>query len=420
MQMRTLLQTDSTADCFWLFFGGCLVFLMQAGFALLEAGSIRSKNVKNILLKNTLDACLGAVLWWACGYSFAFGAVGSDPNNFIGGKDFFSALEKPDDTTYYAFWFFQWTFAAAAATIVSGAVAERCSLIGYACYTCLITAFVYPVVVYWAWSGSGFLGDGKVGAALIDFAGSGVVHMTGGGAALMGAIFLGPRIGKFDAEGKAVDIPGHSAALQCLGTFILWFGWYGFNCCSTGAFGDMVLASKVAVTTTMAAAGGGLSALACDIGIGGNKADLPPILNGILAGLVSITAGCSVTEPWAAFVMGLIGGVVYTFSCKLLLMLKIDDPLGASPVHFFAGMWGVFAAGLFATKENNGAFYGADDAGKQVGMQCLGILVIAAWTCGLSGLMFFVLNMFGVLRVPPEDEQVGMDESHHGGKAYDM
>ena len=134
----------------------------------------------------------------------------------------------------------------------------------------------------------------------------------------------------------------------------------------------------------------------------------------------TITAGCSVTEPWAAFVMGLIGGVVYTFSCKMLLMLKIDDPLGASPVHFFAGMWGVFAAGLFATKENNGAFYGADDAGKQVGMQCLGILVIAAWTCGLSGLMFFVLNMFGVLRVPPEDEQVGMDESHHGGKAYDM
>ncbi len=137
--MRTLLQTDSTADCFWLFYGGCLVFLMQAGFALLEAGSIRSKNVKNILLKNTLDACLGAVLWWACGYRFAFGAVGSDPNNFIGGKDFFSALEKPDDTTYYAGWFFQWTFAAAAATIVSGAVAERCSLIGYACYTCLIT-----------------------------------------------------------------------------------------------------------------------------------------------------------------------------------------------------------------------------------------------------------------------------------------
>ena len=404
----------SNEDCFWLFFGGCLVFFMQAGFALLEAGSIRAKNTKNILIKNSLDACLGAILWWSLGYSFAFGA---DGNTFIGGKDFFSALDKPASTTYYAFWFFQWAFAATAATIVSGAVAERCTLTAYACYTCFLTAFVYPVVVYWTWSGEGWLGNGDIGPGLIDFAGSGVVHMTGGGAALMGAYFLGPRIGKFGADGKPVDIPGHSSSLQCIGTFILWFGWYGFNCCSTGAWGDMVLASKCAVTTTLAAAAGGLSALACEV-IEGKNADLPPILNGILAGLVSITAGCSVTEPWSAFILGLVGGVVYTYACKLLIKFKIDDPLSASPVHFFCGAWGVLGAGLFATKANNGLFTGGATSGKQIGVQIAAIFAIAAWTCILSGLLFFGLKAAGLLRVSSESEEKGMDESKHGGSAY--
>ena len=416
---RSLLQEyDSTAaDCFWLFFGGCLVFFMQAGFALLEAGSIRAKNVKNILIKNCLDACIGAILWWACGYSFAFGVEGDSPNKFIGGKDFFSALDKPDSTTYYAFWFFQWAFAATAATIVSGAVAERCALSGYAAYTFFLTAFVYPVVVHWTWSSEGWLTDGDIGPGFLDFAGSGVVHMTGGGAALVGAYFLGPRIGKFGADGKPVDIPGHSAVLQCLGTFILWFGWYGFNCCSTGAWGDMALATKCAVTTTMAAAAGGISALACEVFMG-KQADLPPILNGILAGLVSITAGCNVTEPWSAFVLGIIGGIVYTFSCKLLLALQIDDPLGAAPVHFFCGAWGVIGTGLFASKRYNGLLTGGSTGGKQLGIQCLGVLAIAAWTCIVSGILFFTLKTLGYLRVDAETEEKGMDESKHGGTAY--
>ena len=413
--MRALQETfDVTnADCFWLMFGGCLVFFMQAGFALLEAGSIRAKNTKNILIKNSLDACLGAILWWFCGYSFAFGVQGDSPNKFIGGKDFFSALDKPASTTYYAFWFFQWAFAATAATIVSGAVAERCTLTAYAAYTCFLTAFVYPVVVHWTWSSEGWLTDGDIGPGLLDFAGSGVVHMTGGGAALMGAYFLGPRIGKFEADGTPVDIPGHSSSLQCLGTFILWFGWYGFNCCSTGAWGDMVTATKVAVTTTLAAAAGGISALGCEV-VAGKNADLPPILNGILAGLVSITAGCNVVEPWAAFVLGLIGGVVYTISCKLLIKMQIDDPLSASPVHFFCGAWGVIGTGLFATKANNGLLAGGATGGKQLGIQFLGVLAIGAWTCILSGLLFIALKATGKLRVDPETEEKGMDASKHG------
>ena len=419
--MRALQETfDVTnADCFWLMFGGCLVFFMQAGFALLEAGSIRAKNTKNILIKNSLDACLGAILWWFCGYSFAFGVQGDSPNKFIGGKDFFSALDKPASTTYYAFWFFQWAFAATAATIVSGAVAERCTLTAYAAYTCFLTAFVYPVVVHWTWSSEGWLTDGDIGPGLLDFAGSGVVHMTGGGAALMGAYFLGPRIGKFEADGTPVDIPGHSSSLQCLGTFILWFGWYGFNCCSTGAWGDMVTATKVAVTTTLAAAAGGISALGCEV-VAGKNADLPPILNGILAGLVSITAGCNVVEPWAAFVLGLIGGVVYTISCKLLIKMQIDDPLSASPVHFFCGAWGVIGTGLFATKANNGLLAGGATGGKQLGIQFLGVLAIGAWTCILSGLLFIALKATGKLRVDTDAEEKGMDASKHGGSAYNV
>ncbi len=393
------------------------MFFMQAGFALLEAGSIRAKNTKNILIKNSLDACLGAILWWTVGYSFAFGVEGDSPNKFIGGKDFFSALEKPASTTYFAFWFFQWAFAATAATIVSGAVAERCTLSAYAAYTCFLTAFVYPVVVHWTWSSEGWLTDGDIGPGFLDFAGSGVVHMTGGGAALMGAYFLGPRIGKFGADGKPVDIPGHSSSLQCIGTFILWFGWYGFNCCSTGAWGDMVTATKCAVTTTLAAAAGGVSALLCEV-VEGKNADLPPILNGILAGLVSITAGCNVTEPWSAFVIGLLGGVVYTYSCKLLVKLQIDDPLSASPVHFFCGAWGVVATGLLASKKNNGLLTGGSTGGKQIGIQLLGVLAIAAWTCILSGMLFGALKAGGMLRVSAESEEKGMDESKHGGSAY--
>ena len=438
-------EDAANASSFWLLFGAYLVFFMQLGFALLEAGSVRAKNTKNILLKNVLDACLGALIWWSIGYPLALGS--GKENNFIGAGDFFT-YKRGAGTGFYALWMFQWAFAATAATIVSGAVAERCRFIAYLTYTVVLTGFIYPVVVHWGWSDGGWLSawdydyvldeEGEAagtflnpemgGQGLIDFAGSGIVHMVGGGAALMGAIFLGPRLGRFDADGKPVDIQGHSTVLAVMGTFILWFGWYGFNPCSTLMWGAMQLAEKVAANTTLAAAAGGATSfLLARMSTG--VLDLPPALNGILGGLVSITGPCAVVEPYAAVIIGVIGGFVYFGSHNLLLKLKIDDPLDASPVHFFCGAWGVIASGLFATKEGvvlgafandqyYGAFYGDD--GTQLGIQFAGMAAIALWTCITSGVMFFVLKSMGILRVPPEDELAGLDESHHGGSAYDM
>jgi len=424
-------------DILWLLLGAYMVFFMQAGFALLEAGSVRAKNTKNILLKNTLDACLGGIVWWIIGFPLAYGdANDSSYSSFIAGGDFAMAKNKEQDYGWYAGWMFQWAFAAAAATIVSGAVAERCDFRAYLVYTFILTGFIYPVVVHWGWSPQGWLSawnpDGPdMGAnGLIDFAGSGVVHMCGGGAALVGAIFLGPRCGRFREDGSVVDMPGHSTVLASLGTFILWFGWYGFNPVSTLAFVYMPIAERVAVTTTLAACSGGAFTLLIHVALG-NPPDVAPALNGILAGLVSITAPCPVVEPYAAFIIGMIAAPVYYGSSVMLKMLKIDDPLDASPVHFFCGMWGVISCGLFATKDflmdaytvmdeqtDYGAFYGG--GGKQLGIQLVGVIAIAAWTCGLSAIMFGCLKAAGILRVSMDDELAGLDESHHGGSAYDF
>uniref|UniRef100_A0A7S0X4C6 Ammonium transporter n=1 Tax=Mantoniella antarctica TaxID=81844 RepID=A0A7S0X4C6_9CHLO len=427
-------------DILWLLFGAYLVFFMQCGFAMLEAGSVRAKNTKNILLKNLLDACLGGLLWWFIGYPLALGDPGAGEQKLIGGSGFFmedrisGQNAKPE---YYAMWMFQWAFAATAATIVSGAVAERCAFSAYLTYTTTLTAFIYPVVVHWVWSSEGWLTawtppgkDPYMGAnGLIDFAGSGVVHMTGGGAALMGAIFLGPRVGRFASRtGEVQDMPGHSTVLAALGTFILWFGWYGFNPVSTLKFVYMQDAARCAVTTTLAACAGGCTTLGIHVLLK-NPPDVTPVLNGILAGLVSITGPCAVVDPWAAAFIGFLGGFVYYSSSQLLLKLRIDDPLDAAPVHFFCGAWGVLAAGLFANKEFTGGVYGkaADDYGalfgggaKQFGVQLAGVLVIALWTCSMSGLTFFGLKTLKMLRVSPQDEAEGLDASHHGGGAYNF
>lgn len=449
-------------DVLWLLLGAYMVFFMQAGFALLEAGGVSAKNTKNILLKNILDACLGGMVWWAVGYPFAYGAGGASPNAFIGGTNFFmytgTTYTKDHEGSsgyFYAGWMFQWAFAAAAATIVSGAVAERCNFAAYLIYTTVITAFIYPVVVHWGWSSEGWLSAFKAkdadasdysfsydpylgGNGFIDFAGSGIVHMTGGGAALMGAIFLGPRTGRFNADGTVSDLHrGHNAVLQALGVFILWFGWYGFNPVSTLAFSMMDIAARVAVTTTLSACAGGCTTLLIHIACG-NVPDVGPALNGILAGLVGITAPCVVVEPWAAAFIGMISAFVYYGSSQMLLKMKIDDVLEASPVHFFCGAWGCLSVGFFATdiyvnngdhgayaadKDNGdsgnyGAFYGG--GGEQLGTQIVGVLAIAAWTCGTSALLFFALSKANILRVSPEDEKTGLDDSHHGGSAYDM
>jgi Amt family ammonium transporter len=414
-----------------------MIFLMQCGFTMLCAGSVRQKNVKNIMLKNLLDACGGAIGFWSIGYALAYGENG----NFIGltsEKYFLNG-----DSDYISF-FFQFTFAATSATIVAGTVAERCKMSAYLCYSLFLTAFVYPVVVHAIWNGNGFLtafpsdGNKLFGVGMIDFAGSGVVHMTGGCAALVAAIVLGPRLGRFTDEvgvplDKPRDFPPHSVSLQVLGTFILWFGWYGFNPGSTlKIVGYGNIAALCAVTTTLAAASGSISALFTDTVIGfvtegEAEYDLTMAMNGALGGLVAITANCSVVEPWAAVMIGLIGGLVYVFSSKLLVKLRIDDAVDAIPVHFFNGIWGCIATGVFASPRhvaiaymtNSGGFlYGK--GGSLLACELLGILFIIGWTVGLMLPFFTVLNLAGWFRVDPLEEKVGLDIYHHKGSAYDL
>jgi len=316
----------------------------------------------------------------------------------------------------------------------------------YLCYSLFLTAFVYPVVVHGIWNSAGFLSafaENPVrGVGMIDFAGSGVVHMTGGATALIAAIILGPRIGRFyDEDGNALDkphsFPPHSVALQVLGTFILWFGWYGFNPGSTlgispGGYGD--IAALCAVTTTLSAAAGSVSALFTDtllgfMSEGEAEYDLTMAMNGALSGLVGITANCSVVEPWAAVLIGLISGVVYVMSSKLLVKLKVDDAVDAIPVHFFNGIWGCIATGLLAAPRHTALAY-SDGHALNCGLfytnanllvnEILGIGFIILWVGGLMTPFFFILNMIGMFRVDPLEEKVGLDISHHKGAAYDL
>jgi len=367
------------------------------------------------------------------GYALAYGeANGGNP--FIGNTYFF--LTNFSDQTYEGF-LFQFAFAATAATIVSGAVAERTKMAAYMCYSFGLTAFVYPVVVHWVWSSAGWLSAFNaaplLGTGMIDFAGCGVVHMVGGLSALIGAAVVGPRLGRYDLDGNVIDIPGHSSTLAALGTLILWVGWYGFNPGSTLSISNGLgaVAGKAAVTTTLSAAAGAVACLAIFKGLT-HAFDLGQTLNGALAGLVSITAGCSVMDPWAAVVTGIIGAFVYTgWSEFVKKVLKVDDVVDASAVHFACGAWGLIAAAFFCTKENYeaaygvasptyyGAFYAPVGQGHQMFANAIiGILVITAWIGGLMTPFFFALKASGLLRTPPEEEELGMDVSKHGGSAY--
>lgn len=366
--------------------------------------------------QNLLDACLGGLLWYLLGFPLAYG----HGNAFVGGS--WDAVSGCVD---YGMWLFLWAFAVTAGTIVSGALAERCQFITYLIYTLVLSAFIYPVVVHWVWSDQGWLKaapDGMMpGNGFHDFAGSGVVHVTGGMAGLMGAIVIGPRVGRFrDDDGTPVNIPGHSTTLSCLGTFILWFGWYGFNAVSTLAFSNMYLASRICVNTTLAAASGGLGTLLLHV-VHGHRPDVTPALNGILGGLVAITAGCDAVEPYAAIAIGTLAAPCYYYSAAALLRLRIDDPIGASPVHCFCGVWGVLSVGLFGTETYMGSaswgvLYGG--SGLQLGLQAAGLAAIAAWTGILSFSLFKVLNHYNLLRVHEVHEVIGLDVTHHGGHAY--
>ena len=418
-------------DTHWVLYCGVLVLLMQAGFAMLCAGSIRAKNAQNILLKNLLDLCVGALSFWATGYAFAYGGPGdgSRGSRFVGSRHFFlsDGFEGAESHGFRS-WFFQFAFAATSATIVSGAVAERCAMAAYAGYSAFLAGFVWPVVAHWVWSESGWLSPNRpsplFGVGAVDFAGSGVVHMVGGAAAGIGAAILGPRIGRFGPNAKPIN--GHSMPLVVLGTFLLWVGWYGFNPGSTLCIvGCDAVAAKVAVTTTLAAAAGGLTNLFLHYALS-HVYDVGEMCNGVLAGLVSITSACAVVEPWAAVVIGLIGAFVYTGGSFLLVKLEIDDAVNATPVHYFAGAWGLLAPALFARPYNMRAAYGnADRAGliytgdgSMLACQVVALLLITAWVAATMTPFFLLMKALGIFRVSREFEEAGLDESKHGGSAY--
>jgi Amt family ammonium transporter len=420
--------TDLTGalDTAWLMLAAFLVFFMQLGFAMVEAGFVRSKNTTNILMKNVLDACIGGIAFFAVGYGLAYGVSGASSNKLFGDGFFF--LNSFSD---YASWIFQFAFAATAATIVSGAMAERTKFSAYLVYTFFISALIYPIVVHWAWDANGWLSAFRtdpIGTnGYIDFAGSGVVHMVGGAAGLVGAIMVGPRLGKYTSDGKINVIPGHSMALGTLGMFVLWFGWYGFNPGSTlGLSGGLAeLAAKVAVTTTLAACAGGVTAVLISK-LRSGVFDMGLTVNGILGGLVAITAPCATVDPWAALVIGAIGAGVVLAGVELLDRVHIDDPVGAVSVHMGAGLWGVLSVGLFASQAGIGQAYGETNqfglllggGAQQLGVQAVGAAAILAWTLGMSALLFGAIKIFMGLRVSREEELDGLDVGEHGSAAY--
>lgn len=389
-------QTDVAAigkavDEMWLVVAAALVMLMQAGFALVEAGFTRAKNAGNIVMKNLMDFAVGAIVYWAVGFGLAYG--GATLGGFVAYGSFFFSDQASAST-----WFFQAVFAATAATIISGAVAERTKFTAYLLYTPFVTGLIYPIVSHWVWSADGWLA--KLG--FVDFAGSGVVHMLGGVAALAGAMVVGPRIGKYDEQGRPRPIPGHSLTLGALGVFVLWFGWYGFNAGSTLAAVGADIAGP-AVVTTLGAAAGAVSAMYTSWLIT-KKPDVGFTLNGALAGLVGITAGAASLPFGMAIVTGLVAGVIMVFSVIAIERLGVDDPVGAVSVHGTAGAWGLLAVGLFG--------------GGGVLIQLVGILAILAWGFGTSFIVFKLVDLVVGMRVTPEEEHSGLDRSEHGGEAY--
>ncbi len=398
-------------DTLWVLIAAFMVFFMQAGFGMVEAGFIRAKNTCNILTKNFLDFCMASIGFFIFGYAIMFG----DGNGFIGLKGWFlCGAESGSDIPLYAFWLFQAAFCGAAATIVAGGVAERMKFVAYLLYSFLISAFIYPIVGHWIWGG-GWLAR----LNFADFAGSTVVHAVGGFAALVGTIMIKPREGKFNPDGTANAIPGHSIPLASLGVFILWFGWFGFNPGSTLSVGDGSLIARVAINTNLAAATGGLVALFTVWKIFG-KPDLSMAMNGALAGLVAVTAPCAFIDPWAAIVVGGIGGVVVIMGVILLDKLCIDDPVGAFPVHGLNGVWGTLAVGLFGKQSlgltSNGLFYGGGF--KLLGVQFIGILSVVMFVVVTMGIVFKLIDMFIGLRVSRYEELRGLDISEHGMESY--
>ena len=411
--------TDEAAyaiDNFLLFICAVLVLFMQAGFAMVEAGFNSSKHTVNILFKNALDISVGVLLYFFVGYHLMYPGDSPVAAGYVGEISFgiggTTADPTPGTLNPQVDWLFQVAFAATAATIVSGAVAGRMKFGAYIVYSAVLTAFIYPTSGYWKWGG-GWLDE----MGFYDFAGSAVVHALGGFAGLAGALVLGPRLGRYTTDGKPVAIPGHSLPLATLGVFILWVGWYGFNPGSQlamygAANTDAVV--LIAANTTLSAAAGAVVATFLSWGMFG-KPDLSMALNGVLAGLVGITANCDGVSNASALIIGAVAGVLVVLSIVALDKLRVDDPVGAFPVHGVCGMWGCLAIAIFPTT------YGLNDAGAQYGnavAQVVGTFAICAWGFVTMFALFFVLKLVGFLRVSPEDEERGLDISEHGMQAY--
>ena len=394
----------SALDTIWTLLGAALVFFMQAGFAMGETGFTRAKNAGNIIMKNLIDFAIGTVVFWFIGFGLMFG--GDSP--LVGGLDLFIRGDYSSSIPTFAFVIFQTVFCATAATIVSGAMAERTKFPSYCLYSLIISAVIYPISGHWIWGG-GFLS--KLG--FHDFAGSTAVHMVGGIAALIGASILGPRIGKYSKDGKAHAIPGHSLTLGALGVFILWFAWFGFNGCSTVSMtGDesILAASKIFVTTNIAAATATCAVLIITW-IRYKKPDVSMTLNGSLAGLVAITAGCDLVTPAGAFFIGLFAGFTVVFAVEFIeKKLKVDDPVGAISVHGVCGALGTILTGFFAV--DGGLFYG--DGFKFLGIQLLGVICVMAWVTITMIIVFNVIKKTVGLRVSAEEEIEGLDKKEHG------
>ena len=399
----------------WTCVAAFLVFFMQAGFAMVETGLTRAKNAVNILMKNLMDFSIGSLAFFIVGFGLMFGAT---TTGFFGTSDFLLGLEPYGEdfgTQQWPFTFliFQTVFAATAATIVSGAMAERTKFSGYLIYSVFITAFIYPVFGSWAWGGL-YNGGGwleNLNTPFLDFAGSTVVHSVGGWLALAGAIALGPRIGKYGADGKPKAIPGHNLPLAALGVFILWFGWFGFNPGSTTT-GDGSI-GYIAVTTNLSAAAGAVAAMLTSWIIL-KKPEGSMSLNGALAGLVAITAPCDGVSPVAAIIIGLIAGVLVVLSVLAFDRIGVDDPVGAISVHGVCGAWGTLSCGLFNL--DTGLFYGGGVS--QLITQAIGVGAGFAWAFGCGMILFYGIRFTMGLRVSAEEELRGLDIGEHGMEAY--
>ena len=416
-----LADLSLSVDTVWMLLAAMLVFFMQPGFALCEAGFTRGKNTANILFKNFVDFCFGSILFWLLGFGFMFGSNGE---GFIGMPHFGDISFYESDLPVEGFLIFQTVFCATAATIVSGAMAERTKFSMYCIYSVFISLLIYPISGHWTWGG-GWLMNGDetsfmmttFGATFHDFAGSAIVHSVGGVLAFVGAIALGPRLGKYGKDGKSRAIPGHNLMAAALGVSILWFVWFGFNPGSQlAASGEVnrIAISHVFLTTNLAAAAGAIGTMFTSW-IKYGKPSFSLTLNGVLAGLVAITAGCDLVSPLGASIIGLVAGIVLVFSIEFIdTKLHVDDPVGASSVHGVCGILGTLMTGLFAL--DGGALYGG--GWGFFGAQCLGVLAIDAWAAVAGVVLFFGIKKIAGLRVDKRIEEEGLDIYEHGESCF--